>query len=311
MAPTPANQAIAAPIFPSVARRRTAEMREDERERRRQRVRDLREQRARDAERGDGLVRKAMGDTLPRTAEVPEGLTLFGDARDQQLVGVLGVVISITRRQLRKELAEELAERDPQLRKIAALELEVAALRGAVDILSGKEPLPPARFPRVKVWEEGSVCYAGDVVTHEGNTWQARRDTAQAPGLADWTCLARAGRDGASLTVRGTYDPRDAYAHLDVVAYNGASFAARKSAPGPCPGPDWQLLAKIGKRGPPGARGIMGLRGERGEAAPTIQSWLLDRARYTATPMMSDGSIGPTLELHALFEQFLLETSDA
>ena len=176
--------------------------------------------------------------------------------------------------------------------------------------MRGKDPPPPARFPRVKVWEEGSVSYAGDVVTHDGNTYQARRDTAQAPGTADWTCVARAGRDGESLTVRGTYDPRDTYAHLDVVAYNGASFCARKSAPGTCPGPDWQLLAKIGKRGPPGARGIMGLRGERGAAAPTIQSWVIDRARYTATPMMSDGSIGSSLELRGLFEQFLLETSD-
>ena len=279
-----------------------AELREDERERP-----DLRAQHARVSAPGDGLIRKAMGDTLPRSSEMPEGLTLFGDARDEQLVSVLGTVISITRRQLRKEFAEELAERDPQLRKIAVLELEVAALRGAVDVLSGKEPPPPARFPRVKVWEEGSVCYAGDVVTHGGATWQARRDTAQVPGTGDWTCVARAGE---SLTVRGTYDPRDTYAHLDVVAYNGASFCARKSAPGTCPGPDWQLLAKIGKRGPPGARGIMGLRGERGAAAPTIQSWVIDRARYTATPMMSDGSIGSSLELRGLFEQFLLETSD-
>jgi len=243
-----------------------AEMREDERERR-----DLRAQHARVSAPGDGLIRKAVGDALPRTFEVPEGLTLFGDARDQQLVSVLGMVISITRRRLRKELAEELAERDPHLRKIAALELEVAALRGAVDILSGKEPLPPAKFPKVKIWEEGCISYAGDIVAFAGSTYQAKRDTAQAPGTADWTCLARAGRDGASLTVRGTYDPRDAYAYLDVVAYNGASFCARRSAPGSCPGPDWQLLAKIGKAGPRGERGIMGLRGERGEAAPTIR----------------------------------------
>jgi hypothetical protein len=282
-----------------------AEMRQDERERG-----DLRAQRARVSAPGDGLIRKAMSDTLPRSSEMPEGLTLFGDARDEQLVSVLGVVISITRRQLRKEFAEELAERDPQLRKIAELELKVAALRGAVDVLSGKEPPPPARFPRVKVWEEGSVCYAGDVVTHGGATWQARRDTAQSPGTADWACLARAGRDGESLTVRGTYDPRDTYVHLDVVAYNGASFAARKSAPGTCPGPDWQLLAKIGKAGPRGERGITGLRGERGEAAPVIRSWEVDRARYVATPIMSDGSSGSPLDLHALFEQFLLETSD-
>src|SRR5215471_20291830 len=99
-----------------------AEAREDERERRRLRVSDLRAQHARGAEPGDGLVRKAMGGTL--TEPVPDALKLFGDYRDEQLVSVLGMVISITRRQLRKELAEELAERDPQLRKIAALELE-------------------------------------------------------------------------------------------------------------------------------------------------------------------------------------------
>jgi hypothetical protein len=53
----------------------------------------------------------------------------------------------------------------------------------------------------------------------------------------------------------------------------------------------------------------MGLRGERGVAAPTIHEWQIDRTRYVAIPVMSDGSTGPALELHALFEQFLLETS--
>ena len=32
--------------------------------------------------------------------------------------------------------------------------------------------------------------------------------------------------------------------------------------------------------------------------------WTLDRATYTATPVLSDGSWGPPLELRALFEQF-------
>jgi hypothetical protein len=49
--------------------------------------------------------------------------------------------------------------------------------------------------------------------------------------------------------------------------------------------------------------------GERGVAAPTIREWQIDRTRYVAIPVMSDGSTGPALELHALFEQFLLETS--
>jgi hypothetical protein len=92
----------------------------------------------------------------------------------------------------------------------------------------------------------------------------------------------------------------------------GSSFVALKDAPGPYPGDDWHLLASRGSRGnrgESGARGIMGLRGERGAAAPTIQSWLLERTRYTATPIMSDGSIGPSLELRGLFEQFFTETT--
>ena len=173
-----------------------AEMREDERERC-----DLRAQRARVSASGDGLVRKSMGDALQRNEPVPDALKLFGDHRDEQLVSVLGIVISITRRQLRKEIAEELAERDPQLRKIAALELEVAALRGAVDVLRGAALPPPAKFPSAKVWKEDTVYHEGDVVAFGGSTYQAKRDTAQLPGTGDWTCLARAGRDGESLTV--------------------------------------------------------------------------------------------------------------
>jgi hypothetical protein len=284
-----------------------AEMREDERERRRQRVRDLREQHARDAERGDGLVRKAMGDALPRTAEVPEGLTLFGDARDQQLVSVLGVVISITRRQLRKEIAEELAERDPQLRKISALELEVAELRGAVDVLRGKELPPHAKFPRVQAWSAHTVYHEGDVVACAGGTYQAQCDTARPPESQDWVCLATAGK---SLTV-GTYDGDVEYRCLDVVMVSGSSFVSLRDGPGRCPGEYWKLLSSCGSRGSrgaPGARGIMGLRGEPGADAPTIVDWHVDKATYRATPVMSNGKLGAVLDLHGLFEQFLLET---
>jgi hypothetical protein len=37
----------------------------------------------------------------------------------------------------------------------------------------------------------------------------------------------------------------------------------------------------------------------------TISGWKVDRARYVATPVMSDGREGPPLELRELFEQFL------
>src|SRR5215472_13514332 len=49
-----------------------------------------------------------------------------------------------------------LAERVvPQLRKISELELKVAELTGAVDVLRGAAAPPPARFPKVKSYTEG------------------------------------------------------------------------------------------------------------------------------------------------------------
>jgi hypothetical protein len=41
--------------------------------------------------------------------------------------------------------------------------------------------------------------------------------------------------------------------------------------------------------------------------APIIKSWQIDRATYSATPILADGSAGPALELRALFEQFVSE----
>jgi hypothetical protein len=160
----------------------------------------------------------------------------------------------------------------------------------------------------VKAWSEDSIYHEGDIVAFAGGTYQAQRDTARAPGSQDWICLAVA---GAGFTVRGTYDSAVEYRHLDVVMVSGSSFVALKDLPGPAPGPDWQLLCSRGsrgQRGDSGERGFMGLRGERGTAAPAIESWLVDRAAYKATPIMSDGSRGSSLELRALFEQFLAET---
>jgi hypothetical protein len=122
-------------------------------------------------------------------------------------------------------------------------------------------------------------------------------------------CLATAGRagrdgiDGRSVRVRGTYDPAETYAALDIVALNGGSFIARRDNPGPCPGTGWQLIASQGKRGPKGERGLQGIPG----AAVFIASWQIDRANYIAVPVMSDGREGPPLELRSLFDQFHME----
>jgi hypothetical protein len=169
---------------------------------------------------------------------------------------------------------------------------------------------PPGKLPLVKLWTPDTVHYEGDVVAYDGGTFQAKRDTGQPPRHTDWICLATSGRDAKGITVRGTFDETAEYRRLDVVALNGGSFVALKDAPGPCPGSGWQLLASQGKRGvagEKGERGPPGPRGDAGASGATIRDWKIDRARYVATPLMSDGSEGPPLELRGLFEQFFLE----
>ena len=159
--------------------------------------------------------------------------------------------------------------------------------------------------------------YEIDVGTHDGPLWEARGDTMHAPPHSDWICLARAsrnGRDGRSPNVCGTYDAREKYERLDIVALDGASFVAKRDNPGLCPGDGWLLLSQQGKPGHrgesiTGPRGEKGDKGERGEAGATVVSWQLDRQRYRVSPLMSDGKVGPMLELRGLFEQFLSETS--
>ena len=192
-------------------------------------------------------------------------------------------------------------------RRTRGFELKLAELTGAVDILRGAQPPPPAQFPSVKAFTADTIYHEGDIVAFAGGTYQATKDTARAPASQDWICLAVA---GAGFTIRSTYDGDEEYKHLDVVMTNGSSFVALKDAPGPCPGADWQLLASRGSRGDrglTGERGLPGPKGDAGASGATIRDWKIERERYVATPVMSDGSDGPSLELRGLFEQFLAE----
>jgi hypothetical protein len=172
------------------------------------------------------------------------------------------------------------------------------------------DPGPPGQLPIARAFVPDTAHYAGDAVTHAGALWQATKDTGQAPPHADWIYLAAADQDGITPTVRGTYDPAGIYARLDIVALNSSSFIARKDQPGACPGEDWQLIVSVGKQGRPGPPGAKGERGEPGSnggpgaPAPTILAWKVDRESYAVTPIMSDASEVPAIEMRAPFEQF-------
>jgi hypothetical protein len=171
---------------------------------------------------------------------------------------------------------------------------------------------PAGKLPIVEEWKCETVFYEGSVVTYDGGSYQALRDTGEpVDNAAHWRCFAAAGRDAKSLRHRGTFKDDLEYAAFDVIALNGGSFLALHDKPGPCPGPGWQLLAGPGKRGiagPQGDRGPAGIAGPPGKDAAEIVGWAMDRIAYTVTPVMSDGSSGSPLNLRGLFEQFVGET---
>jgi hypothetical protein len=175
----------------------------------------------------------------------------------------------------------------------------------------------PGKLPVSKIWRPESVSYQAEFVCHDGSLWQARKDTAQAPGGSDWICVARAGHDGCdglTLNLRGRFEAYKKYHRLDVIEFDGSSFVALHDDPGIPGDAGWQLLSGRGNRGATGEigpRGRKGERGARGEATPTIILWMIDRKRYRAIPTMSDGKVGVPLELRELFEQFCDEAIGA
>jgi hypothetical protein len=67
-----------------------------------------------------------------------------------------------------------------------------------------------------------------------------------------------------------------------------------------------------GPQGPQGERGVQGRRGPKGDRGdsglsprvPTLRTWFIEREKFRATPVMSDGSHGPAIELRSLFEEY-------
>jgi hypothetical protein len=101
---------------------------------------------------------------------------------------------------------------------------------------------------------------------------------------------------GLSFQHRGPFTANATYAAGDIAMIGGSAFLALRDNPGSCPCPSWRLLAAVGKRGP---------KGEPGVTPPTISGWHVDPKSFTVTPVMSDGTRGPPLELFDLFREFL------
>jgi hypothetical protein len=203
-----------------------------------------------------------------------------------------------------KGLGDELLDLiEPHLKKIRDLELKLAELGGAVDILRGVAPPPPAKFPTIRVWKPDTIYHEGAIVAFAGGTWQAQCDTARVPGAQDWVCLASAGH---SFAVRGTFNETAEYHRLDVVALNGSSFIALRDQPGACPGDGWQLLASCGKRGEKGGRGAIG---PPGPAAPSLRWLSFDSARMALVVLMADGS-STRIPLAGVFRSVRVDPSD-
>jgi hypothetical protein len=176
----------------------------------------------------------------------------------------------------------------------------------------------PGELPIVKEWID-EVHYAGDVVTYNGGTYQAMKDTAKEPGRhSDWLRLAapgdngidgKNGTDGRSFRIRGTYDPNCGkpgylrYEQLDVVTLNSTWFVALKDNPGSCPGADWKS-GPVGKRGEKGERGQRGERGLSGIDGREVVDWKVDDKAFEVIPIMNDGKKGPSINMEDLFRAF-------
>lgn len=176
---------------------------------------------------------------------------------------------------------------------------EIEAVARSVNNALERMAQHPGVFPVVRMWSD-EVHYAGSVVSHAGATWQALRDTGREPGGGDWACIAAAGAKGdpgVSMTARGTYDPEADYAALDVVAHDGSSWVAKRSAPGSCPGEGWQLIASRGGRGKPGDA----VKGDRGDPGPAVRQATVD-AEGVVRLLNADGSL-VELDLYPLLSR--------
>lgn len=166
-----------------------------------------------------------------------------------------------------------------QLQIDGEISQKLAKVRDGKDGEPGKEGQPgkdgqDGKLPIAREWTD-TVHYEGEVVRHNGETYQALKNTGREPPHSDWGVMARRGTDGRGFILRGTYDASAEYKQHDIVMINRNSFAAKYDSPGECPGDGWQLFACSGykgKEGPPGQTGPTGADGR----SVSIVKWEAD-----------------------------------
>lgn len=139
---------------------------------------------------------------------------------------------------------------------------------------------PPGVFKPPAEWSK-RVWYAGELVFCDGATYCARRDTGERPATGsgtheDWAPVALAGRDGASVSMRGVHAAAESYRRGELVVKDGALWMALSDAPGELPGDGWQLAVMRGGKGDKGERGP---RGEKGEPGAKLVGGQMDGSR--------------------------------
>src|SRR5262249_14964381 len=132
--------------------------------------------------------------TEPQHNTAPTAEAEWTAGWERWLRGHLNIEFQALHRALGALLATERKKfRDQLERQVSAFEIKFAKLSGAVDVLRGAQPPPPAKFPSVKAWSADLIYHEGEIVAFAGSTYQATKDTAHAPRSQDWICLAVAG----------------------------------------------------------------------------------------------------------------------
>jgi hypothetical protein len=164
---------------------------------------------------------------------------------------------------LREEIAEELGQELGQFAVSVRRELREARDLALAEMRAAVAELRLAVNERLATVRDGRDGLDGK----DGSEGRDGADGAVgAPGAPGEP--GPAGADARSFDIRGTWAEAEEYRALDVVALNGASFVARRDAPGACPGEGWQLIAGQGKRGHQGDQGPPGPKGDDGPEGP-------------------------------------------